>query len=211
LDPFARIVQIRGRLNRITFIRPDLGALFSVKRSPLEVSALPDRMNQLDPNEILKEIRARKRREADEMANRESAERNEAEREKMALSERAVLISDKLKEIREILDKRANMLEGFSSQSKSDHDLFQGAELVTQTHLIVTEYPQVVSVKDMNAAPKNFVLGVSGSRRDGVLGFWFFHQGATTDVEKLLPQEVDETRIEQIFLEFVRWFGERAY
>jgi hypothetical protein len=167
----------------------------------------------MDPDEILKEIRERKQREAAEKSDIERAERTEEERKKRALFDRAVLISDKLKEIRQILE-RAKMPQGFSSKSESLPRGVQGKELVTRTCLIVFEYPpRPLRVDELKAPSKNFVLEAWENPEGGSVVFSFFDEAENSRevITECPPEQVDEIKIEEIFLRFVKWFGERFY
>ncbi|HEY5704410.1 MAG TPA: hypothetical protein VIS96_02435 [Terrimicrobiaceae bacterium] len=167
----------------------------------------------MDPNEILEEIRERKQREADERTDRERAKRAEAERERMAVLERARVNSVKLEEIREILDKMANRLQGFSSRSESSKALVEGEEFVQEARLSVAKYPRdlVLGMAISLSSPETFILVASGNREQGMIHFSFLHKDVSGPTAALPTREINHAEIEKIFLDFVRWFGELAF
>jgi len=159
----------------------------------------------MDPNEILREIRERKEREASDQAAKESAERAPsdaeraaAEKEKMATLERGGIISEKLDEIREILDREAK-LQGFASQSRREDRLLNGEVSVQEAYLTVAKDPPGLTVGlGANVVPNQFTLIASGIGEEGSVHFSFYHQGATTSVASYLAEQINETDIEKL-------------
>jgi hypothetical protein len=172
----------------------------------------------MDPNEILREIRERKEREVSDQAAKESAERasSDAERaaaegEKMDTLDRGGIITEKLDEIREILDRQAKKLQGFASQSQREDRLLNGEVSVQEAYLTVAKDPPGLTVAlGANVVPDKFTLIASGIGEEGPVHFSFYHQGASTFVASYAAEQINETDIEELFIDFVKWFGEKA-
>jgi hypothetical protein len=173
----------------------------------------------MDPNEILREIRERKEREASDQAAKEGAERASsdaeragAEEEIMATLDHGGVISEKLDEIREILDRESKKLQGFASQTRREDRLLNGEVSIQEAYLAVAKDPPGLSVSlGANVVPDQFTLIASGIGEKGSVHFSFYHHGATTSVASYLAEQINETDIERIFIDFVKWFGEKAY
>jgi hypothetical protein len=173
----------------------------------------------MDPNVILREIRERKEREAGGQSAKQSAERasSDAERpgaetEIMATLDHGGIISEKLDEIREILDREAKKLQGFASQSRREDRLLNGEVAVQEAYLTVAKDPPGLTVSlGADVVPDQFTLIASGIGEKGSVHFSFYHHGETTSVASYLAEQINETDIERLFIDFVKWFGEKAY
>jgi len=62
-----------------------------------------------------------------------------------------------------------------------------------------------------NGVRNQFTLIASGIGEEGSVHFSFYCQGATTSVASYIAEQINETDIERLFIDFVKWFGEKAY